>query len=60
MGRPVCRGLRPVSHEERILVAEGLGDGGLNVSRIQHSTLASTCARRKVEPGSVQSIGLSR
>ena len=27
MGRPVCRGLRPVSHEERILVAEGSGDG---------------------------------
>ena len=26
MGRPVCRGLRPVSHEERILVAEGSGD----------------------------------
>ena len=23
MGRPVCRGRRPVSHEERILVAEG-------------------------------------
>ena len=30
MGRPVCRGLRPVSHEERILVAEGSGDRRLS------------------------------
>ena len=60
MGRPVCRGLRPVSHEERILVAEGPDDGRFKCLRIQHSTLASTCARRAVEFGPVQLIGLSR
>ena len=49
MGRPVCRGPRPVSHEERILVAEGPSDGRCICLRIQHSTLASTCARREVE-----------
>ena len=57
MGRSVCRGLRPVSHEEMILVAEGSSWPRRLPGPTLHFGLYF--ARREVESGSIQSIGWS-